>query len=299
MVEISASMVKELREKSGAAMMDCKKALVETAGDFEKAFEWLRQKGVAVATKKSSRVASEGLVVGQVSADAKTGVLVEVNCETDFVARNDEFVALTKKVSDLALKLKPATLEALLESKDGGTSFQQVLTETNSKTGENIVVRRCSVLDVGSKNGVVGLYVHSLGGKMGAIVQIEATKPVDAEKLNAFAKEIAMHIVSYKPQFLTRDEVPAEVVENERRIESGKADLADKKPEIREKIVSGRVDKIFAERCLTDQPFVKDQSLTVGKVFQQKGSELGVELKPTHFALFILGESVSTNGSGN
>src|SRR5271170_2664595 len=121
MVEISASMVKELREKSGAAMMDCKKALVETAGDFEKAFEWLRQKGVSVATKKASRVASEGLVVGQVSADGKTGVLVEVNCETDFVARNEEFVALTRRASELALKLKPATLEALLAAKEGGT----------------------------------------------------------------------------------------------------------------------------------------------------------------------------------
>jgi elongation factor Ts len=298
MVEISASMVKELREKSGAAMMDCKKALVETSGDFDKAFEWLRQKGVGVASKKASRVASEGLVVGQVSADGKTGVLVEVNCETDFVARNDEFVALTKKVSDLALKLKPATLEALLQAKDGGASFQEVLTETISKTGENIVVRRYAVLDVGPKNGVVGLYVHSLGGKMGALVEIESNKPVDAEKVSGLAKEIAMHIVSYKPQFLTRADVPSEVVENERRIESGKADLADKKPEIREKIVTGRVDKLFAERCLSDQPFVKDQAQTVAKVIQQKGQELGVELKPTGFALFILGEGSQTNGSG-
>jgi elongation factor Ts len=297
MVEISASMVKELREKSGAAMMDCKKALVEAAGDFEKAFEWLRQKGVAVASKKSSRVASEGLVVGQVSADGKVGVLIEVNCETDFVARNDAFVALAKKASDLALHKKPSTLETLLAAKDGTQTFQEELTETIAKTGENIVVRRYAAFDVGSAHGVVGLYVHALGGKMGALVQIESDKPFDLEKLSALSREVAMHIVSAKPQYLNRGEVPQEVVENERRIESGKADLADKKPEIREKVVSGRVDKIFAERCLTEQPFVKDPSLTVSKVLQQKGSELGVELKPTRFSLFILGEGgPHTNG---
>ncbi len=298
MVEISASMVKELREKSGAAMMDCKKALVEAAGDFEKAFEWLRQKGVAVASKKASRTASEGLVVGEISQDGKTGTLIEINCETDFVARNEEFVALTKRVGAIALENKPQTVEELLASKVEGSTLQHVLTEAVAKTGENIVIRRYAFFDLGSTNGVLGRYVHALGGKMGAIVQIESNKPVDAQQLAGFAREIAMHIVSAKPQFLSRSEVSSEIVENERRIESGKADLADKKPEIREKIVTGRVDKIFAERCLIEQPFVKEPTLTIGKVLAQKGTELGVELKATKFALFILGEApANTNGA--
>jgi elongation factor Ts len=298
MVEISASMVKELREKSGAAMMDCKKALVESLGDFEKAFEWLRQKGVASATKKSTRVASEGLVVGQVSEDGKAGVLVEVNCETDFVARNDQFVALTKEICQAALKARPKTVEELLATKTAGGTLSDVITEAVAKTGENIVIRRFACYDLGGKNGVIGLYVHALGGKMGALVEIEANQPVDVEKGLSASREVAMHVVSAKPQFLGRSDIGSDVIENERRIELGKADLADKKPEIREKMVSGRLDKIFAERCLLEQPFVKDPAVSVNKYLSQKGSELGCELKPTGFALFILGEAPEpTNGS--
>ncbi|PWT94846.1 MAG: elongation factor Ts [Candidatus Melainabacteria bacterium] len=299
MVEISASMVKELREKSGAAMMDCKKALVEAAGDFEKAFEWLRQKGVAMASKKSARTAAEGLIVGQVSQDGKKGVLLEINCETDFVARNEQFVELTKQISDAALQSQPKSVEELLKAKAPGGTVEALVTEAIAKTGENIVVRRLASFQLGSKNGLIGLYVHALGGKMGAIIEVEASGPVAAEKLGNAVRELAMHIVFAKPQYLERSQVPNEIVENERRIESGKADLADKKPEIREKIVSGRVDKIFAERCLMDQPFVRDSAITAGKFLSQKGSELGITLKPTHYALFILGEvAESSNGSG-
>jgi elongation factor Ts len=296
MVDISASMVKELREKSGAAMMDCKKALVEAAGDLEKAFEVLRQKGVAVATKKSGRTASEGLVVGQISADGKTGAIVEINCETDFVARNDQFVELTKQVSDLVLKNKPADVEKFLAQSAGDKQVSELVTEAVAKTGENIILRRLAVFDT-TGEGIVGLYIHALGGKMGAILELSSTKPVDREKLAAIAREVAMHVVSAKPQYLTRDEIPADVVENERRIELGKADLAEKKPEMREKIVTGRVDKILNERSLNDQMFVKDPNSTVGKYLQTKGAELGTELKPVRFALFILGElAAETNG---
>lgn len=291
MVEISASMVKELREKSGAAMMDCKKALVESSGDFEKAFEWLRQKGVAVAGKKASRTASEGLVVGQVSADGKVGAIAEINCETDFVARNEQFVEMTKEVIAEILKSKPADVEPFLDQKwtSGGT-VRDFITDTVSKTGENIIIRRLSVLDLQSPNGVVGLYVHALGGKMGALVEISSSQPVDAEKVAGLAREVAMHVVSAKPQYLSRNDVPADVIENETRIESGKADLAEKKPEMRDKIVAGRVDKIIAERCLCEQPFVKDPSQSVSKFLAQKGNEWGTELKPARFSLYILGE---------
>ncbi len=290
--EISAAMVKELREKSGAAMMDCKKALVEANGDFEKAFEILRQKGAASAQKKSSRGTSEGLVVGKVSSDGKTGVLVEVNCETDFVARNEQFSELANQLAELVLQNKPESIEVFLEQKHEGSTVRDLVTQAIAKTGENMQIRRLSVLQLGTDKGVIGLYIHALGGKMGAIVELEASGgTADSEKLQALGREIAMHVVSAKPQYLTREQVPADVIENERRIELGKADLAEKKPEMREKIVTGRVDKLLAERCLVEQPFVKDPAQTVTKFLAAKGKELGVELKPTRFSLFILGES--------
>jgi elongation factor Ts len=297
MVEISASMVKELREKSGAAMMDCKKALVEASGDFEKAFELLRQKGVATAGKKADRVASEGLVVGKVTADGREGALVEVNCETDFVARNEQFGQLTTQIIDLLLKSKSKDPENFLSQSHGGGTVKDLVTEAISKTGENILIRRLATFDLQSENGIIGLYVHALGGKMGALVEISSSNKVDTEKLSALAREVAMHVVSAKPQFMSREQVPADVVENERRIESGKADLAEKKPEMREKIVGGRVDKIMAERCLLEQPFVKDPGQSVSKYLAAKGQELGTELKPVRFALFILGEALQeSNG---
>lgn len=296
-VEISASMVKDLREKSGAAMMDCKKALVESSGDFEKAFELLRQKGVAAAGKKASRATSEGLVVGKVSPCGKTAALVEVNCETDFVARNDAFQDLAKELAEVALEQKTKTVEALLAATGKAGTVKDVVTAAIAKTGENIVVKRVEVFEV-QGHGTTGLYVHALGGKMGAIIEIatdkEAAKPED---LQAVAREVAMHVVSAKPVYLDRAAVPSDMIENETRIESGKADLADKKPEIREKIVAGRVDKILAERCLTEQPFVKDQTTTIGKYLATKGKEAGVEAKPARFALFILGESQSEEPS--
>ncbi len=289
--EISAAMVKELREKSGAAMMDCKKALVEAGGDFEKAFELLRQKGAATAGKKASRTASEGLVVGKISADGKTGALIEVNCETDFVARNEQFSELTTQLAEMVLETKPASVDAFLEQKQGAGTVRDLITAAIAKIGENILIRRLSVLTVKSADGVIGLYVHALGGKMGAIIELETSGKADAEKLHALGRELAMHVVSAKPQYLNREQVPGDVVENERRIESGKADLAEKKPEMREKIVAGRVDKLMAERCLTEQPFVKDPANTVAKTLAAKSKELGVDVKPVQFSLFILGEA--------
>lgn len=291
MVEISATMVKELRERSGAAMMDCKKALVESAGDFDKAFEWLRQKGVAVAQKKSARSASEGLVVAKIADNGKTGTIAEINCETDFVARNEEFVGLTKEIVDLALAEKAANAEDLMNKSYKGAKLSDFITDKIAKTGENIIVRRVSTVDLGGKHGTIGLYVHALGGKMGAIVAIESNKDLNGAQIADLSKDLAMHIVSAKPQFVSRNEIPADVIENEKRIEAGKADLAEKKPEMREKIVQGRVDKLLAERCLLDQPFVKDPSQTIAQVLAKKGAEIGAELKPTSFVMFILGEN--------
>lgn len=292
MIEISASMVKELRDRTGAAMMDCKKALVEASGDAEKAVELLRQKGIAVAGKKASRAASEGLVVGEVTEDSRVGVLMEVNCETDFVARNPEFIELTETLRKEALKAKPKTAESFLELPAPAGTIKDLLTDKVAKIGENILVRRLSLFELSSAHGAVGLYIHALGGKMGALLELKSSKDVPAAELSALAKEIAMHIVSAKPTFVQKQDIPAEVIENERRIESGKADLADKKPELRDKIVQGRVDKLLAERCLTEQPFVKDPSQTIGQYLKSKGAAWGgAEVTPVAFSLFILGET--------
>jgi elongation factor Ts len=295
-VEISASMVKELREKSGAAMMDCKNALKDASGDFEKAFELLRQKGAASASKKSGRATSEGLVVGHTSADGKTATLVELNCETDFVARNEQFVALGKSLAELANNDSISCVDTLTAGQIDGRLVKDHLTDAVGKIGENITLRRVSTIKASTANGLAGLYIHALGGKMGAIVELTADAEIsDKEAYTALAREVAMHVVSAKPTFLTREEIPAEVLENERRIESGKADLADKKPEMRDKIVTGRVDKILGERCLAEQPFIKDPSTTVGKYLQAKGKELGSPIKALSFAIFILGESEAAN----
>ncbi|MBP7860396.1 elongation factor Ts [bacterium] len=291
MVEISASMVKELREKSGAAMMDCKKALVESSGDFDKAFEWLRQKGVASASKKSSRATSEGLVVGNVDASGKKAVLVEVNCETDFVAKNEEFVALCNKIAESALEASASTVDAALQAKvkGGSGTVGELITAAIAKTGENIQVKRVSFLQIESGEGVIGQYLHTLGGKMGALLKLVSDKKVPETGAN-IARELAMHIVSTKPTYMTKDEVPADIIAEEKRIESGKADLASKKPEMIEKIVQGRVDKIMAERCFLEQPFVKDPGQLVSQYIGAKGKEMGVELKPVQYSLYILGE---------
>ena len=300
MVDISAQMVKELRDKSGAAMMDCKKALVEASGDSEKAFEILRQKGVATANKKSSRTASEGLVVGQIAKDGKTGALIEVNCETDFVARNEEFVQLTKDLAEAALSSKSASVDALNKQPIKGTTVAEHVTAVIAKTGENIIIRRAALEDLNGKEGVIGIYVHALGGKMGAIVAIEADKKIDLEKGAALGRDIAMHVVSAKPQYVSKNDIPAETIENERRIEAGKQDLAEKKPEMREKIVQGRIDKIFAERCLNEQQFVKDPTQSVSKHLAQISTELGAKLEVKSFSLFILGETqAESNGKGD
>ncbi len=291
MVEVSASMVKELREKSGAAMMDCKKALVESSGDFDKAFEWLRQKGVASASKKSSRATSEGLVVGNVDASGKKAVLVEVNCETDFVAKNEEFVSLCNKIAESALEAGASTVDAALQAKvkDGSGTVGELITAAIAKTGENIQVKRVSFLQIESGEGVIGQYLHTLGGKMGALLKLVSDKKVP-ETGASVARELAMHIVSTKPTYMSKDEVPADIIAEEKRIESGKADLASKKPEMIEKIVQGRVDKIMAERCFLEQPFVKDPGQLVSQYIGAKGKEMGVELKPVQYSLYILGE---------
>lgn len=287
MTEISASQVKQLREQTGAGMMECKNALKEAGGDMDKAVEWLRQKGLAAAAKKSARAASEGLVVGQLSPCAKKAVLLEVNCETDFVARNEQFQAFTKELAEIALSSKCQSADELLAKDHNGKKVSDLLAEKIATIGENMVLRRVSFIEL-SGTGCIGLYVHALGGKMGAIVALESNK--EDGDFSSVARDVAMHIVSAKPQYIERTQIPAEVVENEKRIEAGKEDLAKKPAEMRDKIVNGRVDKLIAERCLLEQDFVKDPAQKISQVLKIK--DKGVELKPTRFSLFILGENL-------
>lgn len=301
MVEINASLVKELRDETGAAMMDCKKALVEAEGNKDKARELLRQRGVAVATKKAARATSEGLVVAAIAPDFRSGVIAEVNCETDFVARNEEFVAMANEIAKTALQSKAKDADAVLSQKIGGNSVKDYITERVAKTGENMGVRRLTSFELDGP-GVVGHYIHALGGKMGCLLMVTASKDFsNKDEVAAAVREVAMHITSAKPQYLSRNEIPASVVENERNIEKGRDDLKSKPDNIRDKIVEGRVDKLMAERCLLDQPFIKDPSKTIQQFLQEKGKAAGgVDLTPVQFALYILGEeSGAESGNGN
>lgn len=297
MAEISASLVKELRDETGAAMMDCKKALVEAEGNKEKARELLRQRGVAVATKKSSRATSEGLVVAHLAADQKSGAIAEVNCETDFVARNEEFGDLAKSVVKTACETKSEDAASLLNQKLGGKTVQETITDKVAKTGENMGVKRVTFYEL-SGPGVVGAYIHALGGKMGCLIEIKASKePSNKEELAATARDVAMHITSAKPQFVTRNEVPKEIIEHEREVEMGRDDLKSKPDNIKAKIVEGRVDKLLAERCLLDQPFIKDPNKTIQQFLAEKGKAVGADLTPVRFALYILGEEASSESA--
>jgi len=255
-MNITAQMVKELRDKTGAGMMDAKKALVEVDGDMEKAQEVLRQKGMASAEKKMGRIAAEGRVESYVSSN--TGAMVEINCETDFVAKNDEFKALASNMAKHVADLNPASVDEFLSSNcpDCGKKIEDALKEKIASIGEKITVRRFVRYE-----GAVASYIHN--GKIGVLVQADKN---DAELLN----DICLHIASSAPKFISRAEIPQSEIDEETRIEMGKEDLLKKPENIRAKIVEGRVNKLMSERCLLEQPFVKDPSQTIAQLIEGK-----------------------------
>ena len=270
-MNITAQMVKELRDKTGAGMMDAKKALVEVDGDMEKAQEILRQKGIASAEKKMGRIAAEGRVESFVSDSC--GAMIEVNCETDFVAKNDEFKTLTANMAKHVAELNPANVEAFLASTcpDCGKVIEDALKEKIASIGEKITVRRFVRYE-----GAVASYIHN--GKIGVLLNADKN---DAELLN----DICLHIASSAPQFVSREEIPQAVIDEETRIEMGKEDLQKKPEAIRGKIVEGRVNKLMAERCLLEQPFVKDPSVTIAQLIEGK-------LSIKSFTRYELGEGL-------
>jgi elongation factor Ts len=289
MANITASMVKDLRDKTGAGMMDCKTALNETGGDMEAAIDWLRKKGISKAAKKAGRAAAEGLVGVAVGKGA--GALVEVNAETDFVARNEEFKGFVKAAADLALT-EGGDLEKLLAAKHGGSTVQQTLTELVAKIGENMSVRRTVALSVNP--GVVAAYVHNAAspelGKIGVLVALKST--ADEGKLSALAKQIAMHIAAANPLALTPEHLSKDVVERERNVQWELAKQSGKPDAVIEKMMEGRMRKFYEETVLLSQTFVIDGETQVSKVVEKAAKELGAPVAIEGFVRFQVGEGI-------
>ncbi|HYL89026.1 MAG TPA: translation elongation factor Ts [Burkholderiales bacterium] len=285
MAEISAGLVKELRELTGLGMMECKKALSECAGDLKKAEELLRIKSGAKASKAASRIAAEGVIGAWLAADAKVGALVELNSETDFVAKNDDFIAFAKTLAELVATRNPANVEELASIDTTGGKVEAKRQSLVQKIGENISIRRFKRLQA---KGKLALYLH--GTKIGVLVDYEGAEEV--------GKDVAMHIAFAKPAYLTRTEVPQEVIADERRIQEARAKESGKPAEIAAKMVQGAVNKWVGEKTLLGQPFVKDDKQTVEKMLAQKKARLngytflvvgeGIEKKTTDFAAEVM-----------
>ncbi|MEG0296026.1 MAG: translation elongation factor Ts [Clostridium sp.] len=285
---ISAKLVKELRETTGAGMMDCKKALVESQGDVEKAVEILREKGLAAAAKKAGRVAAEGIVATFVSENNKVAGIVEVNCETDFVAANEEFVAFANRVAEMASTTSATTVEELTAEKyDENATVNETLTALIAKLGENMTVRRFEKLTI--ENGAITSYIHG-GGRIGVAVELacETESPVVAE----VARELCMQVAAANPLFLDRTSVDNESLEKEREVYRLQA-LNEGKPEaIVEKMVTGRIQKYYKEVCLVDQAWVKDGDKSITKYLQEKSQEVGSPITISKFVRFERGEGI-------
>ena len=274
-MSITASMVKELREITGAGMMECKKALVETDGNLEVAIENMRKSGAAKAAKKSGRVAADGIIKVATSSDNKTAVLVEVNCETDFVAKDENFLAFTDAVIETALNNKAADVDTLMAAELDGKSLEQSRTDLVAKIGENVQVRRVQLIQ--SADGLVGTYSH--GKNIGVVVSATGA---DEDLI----KDIAMHVAAVNPEYISEAQVPAAQLEKEKEILIAQAQDSGKPAEIIEKMVGGRIRKYLAEITLKGQPFVKDPDVTVEKLLNAKNADV------IEFVRFEVGEGI-------
>ena len=290
MAQITAALVKELRDKTSAGMMDCKKALTENDGNIEAAIDWLRKKGIAKATKKAGRVASEGLI-GMSVAGTK-GAVVEVNSETDFVARNDAFQAVVTEIAGLALEANGDVVALANAPTKSGNAVSEHLTSLIAKIGENMALRRTAAVNV--SEGVVTGYLHSAAaeglGKIGVLVGLESAG--DADALNALGKKIAMHVAATSPLALTVEDLDPAAVERERTVLSDQARASGKPEAIIEKMVEGRIRKFYEESVLLNQVFVMDGERTIAKVIEDEAKTLGSDIKMTGFVRMELGEGI-------
>ncbi len=286
MAEISAAAVAKLRKMSGQGMMDCKKALGETGGDLDKAMELLRKKGLATLAKRAERATSEGRVVSKISDDGKTAVIVSLCSETDFVAKSDDFIAASQLLADCAFKASGNSgIQVLLDTMINGRKFSDVLTDTVSKTGEKVEVGDFIRYTL-SGTGLFGSYVH-FNGKVGALLEVEASSDAVAKAVKQTADEIAMHITAINPLGLDKSSIDPAIVEKERAIAAEQ--VKDKPANILEKIVDGKIGKFFKDNCLVEQPFVKDDSVTVGQALTQAAKSAGGQAKIKRFVRVEIG----------
>ena len=288
---ITAQLVKELREKTGAGMMDCKKALVETEGDMEKAIDFLREKGIAKAAKKGDRIAAEGLT--SIAVDGNKAVILEVNSETDFVAKNEGFQTLVKELGAFLLANNPESVEAALEQKmDNGATVQDHINAAVAKIGEKITLRRFELVSK-TDSDAFGAYLH-MGGRISVLTVLEGTNDEEA------AKDVAMHIAAINPKYISRDQVDATELEHEREVLTQQA-LNEGKPEkIVAKMVEGRINKFYEEICVNEQAFVKNPDVKVGKFVESKGGKIlsfvryevgeGIEKRQENFAEEVMNQ---------
>ncbi|MBL1148006.1 MAG: elongation factor Ts [Pseudomonadota bacterium] len=293
MAEITAAMVKELRERSGAGMMDCKKALGEAGGDMEAAIDWLRKKGLAAAAKKSGRVAAEGLVA--ITTDGKSGAVVELNAETDFVARNEQFQKFVVALAKLALT-NGETVETLKTADMDGETVESRLTDLIATIGENMQLRRAAKLSV--ENGVIASYMHNAlipgAGKIGVLVALEST--ADADKLAELGRQLAMHIAAARPEALNIADVDSEALDRERAVLKEQALASGKPADIVEKMMDGRIRKYYEQVVLLEQTYVIDGESKVSAVLEKAGKDLGADVKLTGYVRYELGEGVEKGG---
>lgn len=284
---ITAQLVKQLRDKTGAGMMDCKKALIESDGDFEKAIEILRKKGTSVAAKRAERTASEGIVATKLLNDGKKGIMVEVNCETDFVAKSDDFVNFANFVLDAVVANEPKNIDELLALKHDGKSVQEELTNIIGKIGEKIEVSRFTIEN--ADNGIVVDYIHH-GSKLGVLVRVDNVNSESLDDIKSFSKDVAMQVAAMKPTYVSRDEVPSEVIEKEKEIYKEVAMKEGKPEQILERIAEGRLNKFFQENCLVEQASIKDNAKSVGDFLKEINNKYSSEANIKLFHRFHLSD---------
>jgi len=289
MANFTAKDVMALREMTGAGMMDCKKAMVEVDGNVDKAVELLREKGLAAAAKKAGRIAAEGAVGSYLSDDKKVGAVVEVNCETDFVGKTDEFTDFVKDVAAHIVSENPADVDALLSQKfasDNSVTVEEAVTAKVAKIGEKISIRRFTRYDVAE--GTVGSYIH-MGGKIGVLVNVKcAADQASSSDFELFVKDICMHIAAVNPKYNVKEEVPMEELDKEKEILYAQAINEGKPEKIAQNIVNGRIKKHFKNICLQEQPFVKDGDKTVAQVIKEQGDDVAV----VEFVRYEMGEGL-------
>ena len=294
MAQITSQMVKELREITQAGMMDCKKALVHVEGDIQKAIEWLREKGLAAAAKKANRIAAEGMVASYVSDDASVGVIVEVNCETDFVAKTDNFTAFCKDVAKHIALANPADIETLMLQSfldNDSKTITDLVSDATVAIGEKISIRRFARYETNC--GAVESYIH-MGGKIGVLLLVDNDNPesISSDTFKTYYHDVALQIAAARPTYVRKSEVDTTELDKEREILRAQA-LNEGKPEkIVDKMVEGRIEKYYKEVCLLDQPFVKDGDKNIATLTEEIGEAIGANLNIVSFARFERGEGI-------